>query len=440
LHAAEHPQEHRGARPLGAADETGRGDRVQRRAEALRVQARAVPVQGEAMKAASLFAGLGGFDLALDRLGIATTVQAEIDRAAQRVLRARFPDARLEPDATRADLRGVQLVTAGFPCQGLSIAASTPKGRGLLDPTSPSAVVWETLQRVFEAQPDYLLLENSDALSTRRYAADAAALYALLSANGYYHHTVLLNAGCYGSAMRRVRAFVLCRRRPWSAPALPSGLRWSCDVKAAGVANQQGGAVWCAQPSVTKKAGSYTLMLTPDEVRTITPDGVEVLFGLPPGWTAAAGAASNRYDRLGNAVSVDAATAALQMLLGDTPSMRPPAYAYHDLYPFTVPAKGGTAGSAMGRIARSLTRGRGNHSRLELECLVPVYLAWMQAHPKTVSAKMRGYVEAALPLLPAPRPWPSTATVVMRQGRAVDRETADEGVDEEAVAEAAAST
>jgi hypothetical protein len=94
----------------------------------------------------------------------------------------------------------------------------------------------------------------------------------------------------------------------------------------------------------------------------------------------------------------------------------------------------------MGRIARSLTRGRGNHSRLELECLVPVYLAWMASHPKTVSAKMRGYVETALPLLPAPRPWPSTATVVMRQGRAVDRETADEAADEEAVAEAAAST
>jgi hypothetical protein len=68
----------------------------------------------------------------------------------------------------------------------------------------------------------------------------------------------------------------------------------------------------------------------------------------------------------------------------------------------------------------------------------PVYLAWMQAHPKTVSAKMRGYVETALPLLPAPRPWPSTASVVMRQGRAVDRESADEAADEEAVAEAAA--
>lgn len=379
------------------------------------------------LRAASLFAGLGGFDLALERLGAEVRVQAEIDPFAQRVLRARFPDVRLEPDATQADLSGVELVTAGFPCQGLSIAAATPKGRGLLDPTSLSAVVWATLQRIFAASPEYLLLENSDALTTRRYKADADALYRTLSEAGYYHHTVVLNSGCYGSAMRRVRAFVLARRRPWSEPKVSAGLRWSCEVRAAGVANQQGGAVWCAQPSVTKKATTYTLMVTRQgEVRSFKPEGVEVLFGLPPGWTTPAGSAAQRYQRLGNAVSVDAADAALRMLLGLDAPTRPPGYAYHDLYEHTFAARGGTAGSALGRLARSLVRGRGNHSALELYYLAPIYLAWTEAHPKTVTAKMRGYIDTVRPYLPAPRPWPATAEVVMRQGRIVDRATADE--------------
>jgi len=297
--------------------------------------------------------------------------------------------------------------------------------------------VWKTLQRIFAASPEFLLLENSDALTTRRYKADADALYRTLSGAGYHHHTVILNAGCYGSAMRRVRTFVLARRRPWRAPAVPSGLRWPCDVQAAGVANQQGGAVWCAQPSVTKKATTYTLMITRQgEVRSFHPEGVEVLFGLPPGWTKPAGSAAQRYQRLGNAVSVDAADAALRMLLDLPAPMRPPAYAYHDLYEHTFAARGGTAGSALGRIARSLGRGRGNHSRLELEYLAPIYLAWAETHPKTVTQKMHGYIESVLPYLPAPRAWPERAEVVMRQGRATDAATADEVEDEVAVAEA----
>ena len=45
------------------------------------------------MKAVSLFAGVGGFDLALERNGIEVVASVEIDKKAQNVLRRHFPNA-----------------------------------------------------------------------------------------------------------------------------------------------------------------------------------------------------------------------------------------------------------------------------------------------------------------------------------------------------------
>jgi DNA (cytosine-5)-methyltransferase 1 len=370
------------------------------------------------LAAASLFAGIGGFDLAAEALGASVVLQAEIDPSAQNVLRTHFPNVSLVDDAANVDLRGVDLVMAGFPCQGLSAAASTPGGRGLFDPSSPSAVVWTALTRVFWARPEYLLLENADSLATAQYAADMQALVSLLAENGYYAHTVSLNAGCFGSMMRRVRTFVLARRRPWPRPHVEKRVTWTCMPSAIGVSNQQGGALFCAQPSVTKKASTYTLFVTRDEVRSVTPDGVEVLFGYPVGWTAPAGRKGARYARLGNTVSIHAARASLDLLLNGVTATSTPASDYAALETFTVPAPGGTAGSAFGRITRTTLGSRNaNTNMIELTYCVPVYAAWMHAHPDDVSPAMWDYLALAEShsLVRPPQPWPDEVEVVMEQ-------------------------
>jgi DNA (cytosine-5)-methyltransferase 1 len=45
------------------------------------------------VKALSLFAGVGGFDLAAQRAGIEVVAHCEIGKAARSVLRRRFPNA-----------------------------------------------------------------------------------------------------------------------------------------------------------------------------------------------------------------------------------------------------------------------------------------------------------------------------------------------------------
>jgi len=377
------------------------------------------------LSVASLFAGIGGFDLAAERMGLEVVLQAEINPSAQRVLRARFPRARLEPDATRVDLRGVDLVTAGFPCQGLSQAASTRKAGGILDPDSPSHVVLAVIEQIAKAPPEYLLFENSSELETAKYAEDMRVLLAALRAIGYSTSTVLLNAGCYGSRMRRSRTFILGRTSGFRLMADPAArVRWQCKAEAIGVQNQHGGAMWCAQPSITLKAGSYSLMVTPDEVRSLLPEAVESLFGYPTGWTSDAGSMTDRYDRLGNSVSIYAARAALQLLLRNRADLATPSASYTDLYPLTKPAGGGAAGSALGRIARTWDvrggKGRmGNTNLVELHYCVPVYLRWFEEHLDTVRpqdrATMLGYLDTLAGRLPAPRPWPQAVEVVMEQ-------------------------
>ena len=86
------------------------------------------------MNAVSLFSGVGGFDLALERNGIPVVASVEIDKKARGVLARHFPDAQLFSDVT--EVTGEQprdagfvpddgILTGGFPCQDLSVA-----GRG----------------------------------------------------------------------------------------------------------------------------------------------------------------------------------------------------------------------------------------------------------------------------------------------------------------------
>ncbi|NBT35713.1 MAG: hypothetical protein EBT03_09285, partial [Betaproteobacteria bacterium] len=116
-------------------------------------------------------------------------------------------------------------------------------------------------------------------------------------------------------------------------------------------------------------------------------------------------------------VSVDAARAAIGLLVsGDAPMMTP-AYRYADLLPLTEVAGGGTAGSAIGRVLRDVSDGRGAVNEYEWRYCLPVYLKHMDAHADEVKPQMWDYVKDLKKLVPKwkPKPWPKSATVAMDQ-------------------------
>lgn len=110
------------------------------------------------MRHASLFSGIGGFDLAAQWMGWENVFQVEIDKYCNKVLTKNFPQTKRYGDITEFDgtkYRGaIDILTGGFPCQPYS---SSGKRKGNTD----SRHLWPQMLRVIgEIQPTYIVGEN----------------------------------------------------------------------------------------------------------------------------------------------------------------------------------------------------------------------------------------------------------------------------------------
>jgi hypothetical protein len=115
------------------------------------------------LRVLSLFAGIGGFDLGLERTGgFKTVAVAETDTYASKVLAKRFPDAPNLGDVTTAEYPDADIICAGFPCQDISYAG---EGAGLAGARSG---LWrEVVRAVRVVGPRFTILENVAALLNR---------------------------------------------------------------------------------------------------------------------------------------------------------------------------------------------------------------------------------------------------------------------------------
>ncbi|HEX9274349.1 MAG TPA: DNA (cytosine-5-)-methyltransferase [Candidatus Binatia bacterium] len=109
------------------------------------------------MSVTGLFAGIGGFELAFSQAGFETELLVENDPAASAVLKARFPDADLQSDVMDlADIpSSTTIVTAGFPCQNLSMAGDKSGIAG-----SKSGVVAKMFELIGRSRVPVVVIEN----------------------------------------------------------------------------------------------------------------------------------------------------------------------------------------------------------------------------------------------------------------------------------------
>ncbi len=126
----------------------------------------------------SLFAGIGGMDLGLERAGMECKWQVEIDPFCQKVLRKHWPKVPKYGDITKLDgseLERVDLIAGGFPCQDLSVAGFM---RGI---DGERSGLWAEFSRLIgRVRPRNVLVENVSGLlaneSMRRVLGDLSAL------------------------------------------------------------------------------------------------------------------------------------------------------------------------------------------------------------------------------------------------------------------------
>jgi len=105
----------------------------------------------------SLFSGIGGLDLGLERAGMKVIWQSEIDGYASKVLKKHWPEVPNYGDIKAINWRNVErpnVICGGYPCQPFSTAGNR---RGTDDPRH----LWPWVkQAISELRPDYAIMEN----------------------------------------------------------------------------------------------------------------------------------------------------------------------------------------------------------------------------------------------------------------------------------------
>lgn len=184
---------------------------------------------------ASLFSGIGGFDLAAEWVGMTNVFSCEFDPFCQQVLKYHFPHATQYADIKTTDFtsqRGcIDVLTGGFPCQPFSMAG---KRKG----TGDDRYLWpEMLRAIREIRPRWVVGENvlgivnwSDGMVFEQVCAD-------LEAEGYEVQPYVLPACGVNAPHQRYRTWFVAH-----AVENPVGNRCLCgSVEQKGTAVRQFG-------------------------------------------------------------------------------------------------------------------------------------------------------------------------------------------------------
>ena len=181
----------------------------------------------------SLFSGIGGLDLGLERAGWRCVGQVEIDPYRRGILERWWPDvpkaedvrevtegslarglravggSRPDQHAERARRHGTTdahpgLICGGFPCQDLSVAGKRAGLKG-----ARSSLFFEFARIADAVCPTWLLVENVPGLLSSHGGRDFAVVLATLADLGYGVAWRVLDSRYFGVPQRRRRVFVV---------------------------------------------------------------------------------------------------------------------------------------------------------------------------------------------------------------------------------------
>ncbi|HEY3863366.1 MAG TPA: DNA (cytosine-5-)-methyltransferase [Verrucomicrobiae bacterium] len=288
------------------------------------------------LRAASLFSGIGGFDLGLERAGFEITFQCEINKFCRSILREHWPTIPHNENIKElhaANIPHSDVWAGGFPCQDVSLARMGQRA-GLRG--KRSGLFYDFARLVGEARPRVVLLENVAGLLSSHSGRDFATVIGTLANFGYSVGWRVLNSKNFGVPQSRQRIYIVgCHRDVHG----PGKILFEAECREGNVAESKfnGAAAvspfktivgdivgdgpvfqsiaYCLYACSARHTGtdwSRTYVQYPKrgQVRRLTPKECEGVMGFPFGWTALSAGKfrdddldSLRYHALGNAVT-----------------------------------------------------------------------------------------------------------------------------------------
>lgn len=154
----------------------------------------------------SLFSGIGGLELGLERAGLGPVMwQVERDEWCRSILAKHWPNAKRFADVCEvsgAQLERVDVVCGGFPCQDISSAGTAGNRAGLRGPKSG---LWKHMLRIVaELRPRWVVVEN--VADWRRWTPEVCVD---LWSSGYCARFFEMDAASVGAPHHRPRVFAV---------------------------------------------------------------------------------------------------------------------------------------------------------------------------------------------------------------------------------------
>ena len=214
------------------------------------------------MNVLSLFTGIGGLDLGLQRAGMTIVGQVEIDAYCQAVLTKHWPevprhdDVRTAPEWWRREPRpAIRVVAGGFPCQPFSPA-------GLQCGIADERWGWPWFADAIRAiRPDYVIMENVPDIL--RHPDAFGWILADLADLGFDADWCVLSACSMGAPHRRRRLFLVAYPAGTGLQGLHETQR-RINLQSAQAAVWRD---WPTEPAVARVADGLPRGLVKDEIK-----------------------------------------------------------------------------------------------------------------------------------------------------------------------------
>lgn len=160
------------------------------------------------LKVGSLFAGIGGIDLAFKQAGFDIVWANEFDKDACKTYRQNFPNTML----SECDIRMIKafsipnfnILTAGFPCQSFSVCGNQ---KGFTD--ERGNLFFEIMKIADEKKPEIIFLENVANLTEHNNGKTFNRIHNELSERNYCIRYIIADACNFGIPQHRTRTYIV---------------------------------------------------------------------------------------------------------------------------------------------------------------------------------------------------------------------------------------